>query len=96
MKKDKPKVIGVYKELDLIAQEVHIKLGGEHPAGDSEYYVVDGDPDVTETMTCTDMVCSTTEAKFASRLESFQVKFVLPREMRLADEVNVRLRRQAR
>lgn len=92
----KPKVLGVFKEIELIAQEVHIKLGGEHPAGDSEYYVVDGDPDVTETMTCTDMVCSTTEAKLPSRLEAFQVKFVLPREMRLANEVNVKLRRQAK
>jgi len=96
MNPNEPKILGVFKELDLIAQEIHIKLGGEHPAGDSEYYVVDGDPDVTETMTCTDMVCSTSEAKFPGRIESFQVKFVLPRNIRLANEVNMRIRRQAR
>lgn len=96
MKADTPKVLGVYKELDLIAKEVHIKLGGEDPEGDSEYYVVEGDPDVTETMTCTDCVCSTSEAKFAGRIQSMQVRFVLPRNLRLADEVRVRVRRQSR
>ena len=95
-KVEKPKVLGVFKELDLIAQEVHIKLGGEHPAGDSEFYVVEGDPDVTETMTCSDMACLTTEAKFPGKLKSFQIRCVLPRNIRLADEVKTRIRRQAK
>lgn len=95
MEVQKPKILGVFKELDLIATEINVKLGGEHPAGDSEYYVVEGDPDVTETMTCTDMVCSTTEAKFPGKIQSYQVKFVLPREIRLADKVGLKLRRKA-
>jgi len=94
MSEEKPKIIGVFKELDLIAREIHIKLGSEHPNGDSEYYVVDGDPDVTETMTCTDMVCSTSEAKFPGRMESFQVKCVLPRNIKLANELRINLKRQ--
>ena len=91
---EKPKILGVFKELDLIATEINLKLGGENLAGDSEYYVVDGDPDVTETMTCTDMVCSTSQAKFPGKIESFQVKYVLPKNIRLADQVTIRLRRK--
>jgi hypothetical protein len=95
MIEQKPKIIGIYKELNLIAKEVHIKLGRENADDDSEVYVVDPDPNVTETITCTDCVCSHGEFNIKDRLESFQVKFVLPKTLRLAENVNINLKRRS-
>lgn len=98
MKKDiiqeKPKIVGVFKELNLIAQEINVKFAREDDDGDSEYYYVDADPDVTETVTCTDCVCSSTEARFKDRISSYQMRFVLPNSFRIADKVNINLIRK--
>lgn len=99
--REKPKIIGVYKELDLIGKEIHLRAAGDDDDDDdgSVYYVVEPDPGVTETMTCTDMVCSTSEAIFKDKGRppekgiSLQIKTVLPQSLKLADEVKVSIRK---
>lgn len=89
-----PKIIGVYKELSLIGNEIHLKLGDEYNEGASEVYTIDPDPNVTETITCTDCVCSTTTPpEFKNKFNSFQVKFILPKTLCFADDVNISLKK---
>lgn len=92
MKDKAPKIHALYKAIEIIGREVHFKLPTEDGNGDSEYYWVDPDPGVTETMTCTDMVCSTSEAKFLGPVQSFQTRLVLPVGGKFADEVNIKVR----
>ncbi len=89
-----PKIIGVYKELHLIANEINIKLGRDGLSEDSEYYYVDPDPDVTETITCSDCVCHSAEIKFEDRVDSCQIRFVLPKTMKLSEDLTVNVRRK--
>ena len=97
MKSEKPKVIAVFKEMDLIAQEIHLKLRAEENDNDgSEVYTVEPDPGVTETITCTDCVCSTTEAKFLDRVQSFQVRAVLPKSIKPAESITITMRKSSK
>ncbi len=87
-----PEVKAVYQEVSLIAREVHIKLGGEEPNGDSEYYVVEGDPDVTECVEATDMVVTQTQCRFQHPMQSNEIRFVLAPDVRLANDIRLRVR----
>lgn len=90
---NKPKVVRVFNELDLIAPEVRINLGKEDSGEGEYYYVVDPDPNVTETITCTEMVCSSSQIKFVDKINSIETKMVLPSTIRFGNEVKVNLRR---
>lgn len=88
----KPKVVAVYKEIELIGREIHLKL--EDDDDGSEYYWVDPDPGVTETITCSDMVCSSGDFRFREKIISFPMKLVLPSTVKFADEVTVKIQKR--
>jgi len=94
---EKPKIERVYRELELIGNSMHLYLGtgprAECTYTDSMTCTVDPDPGATETMTCTDMVCSTSEAKFKDKIQAMNIKLVVPETVRFAEEVAVRVRR---
>lgn len=91
-----PRIVHVYKELDLIAKEVNLRFSDDDDDG-SVVIIVDPDPDVTETITCTDCVCSSSRFKFAEeRINPPEIKFLLPKTIKLAEEVKVTLRKSAK
>lgn len=92
----KPKIIGIYKELSLIGQEIHIKLARSENDDSVSYVSGDGDGDppcVTGSITYTEGICIGTEVSFKDKIKSLQVRFVVPRSTELADEVRIKLRR---
>lgn len=94
MGKEAPKVEAVFTEMELIGREMLLRLGDDDDDDDDDgsvIVVIDPDPGVTETITCTEMVCSS--SSFALPLSSFEAKFLLPEGARLADTTKVHLRR---
>lgn len=99
--KTPPKVEAVFSEMELVGAEFTIRRGVVFEDDDDDdddggpiTVIVDPDPGVTETITCTEMVCSSSE--FASELASFEARFVLPENVQLPDTVTVRMRSSRR
>lgn len=93
MEAEKPKIISTFSQLELLGKKFTIATCTDAPVEDSVVYHCDPDPGVTETITCTDMVCSSSEIRFKESPLVFETKLVVPRTMRFADEVKVTLRR---
>lgn len=95
---ENPKIEGVFKDLELIGRDIRLRLprednGNGNGDGDgSVTVVVDPDPGVTETITCTEMVCSS--SSFRIPIEEVEMKLVLSKEVQMADTAEVRLHRK--
>lgn len=93
-KEEKPKVISVIEEIELTGKELHLKVAD----GDDDtpvVYVVEPDPGVTETITCTSMVCSHQILHRGDEVinpNPMRVQFVLAPDVRLAKDVRVKFK----
>jgi hypothetical protein len=91
MADESPKIEAVFNEVELVGTEFHLRFEDDDDDDGPITVIVDPLPGVTETITCTEMVCSSQE--FALPVSTFETKFVLPPEARLADTTTVHLRR---
>lgn len=89
MKPEKPKVLKVFDEIDLIGEEIHLKLGKAREIGEQMYYSTMGDS--KKGMVCSPMTCTKVES--IENFKSFQIRAVLHDNSSLADDVKVRVRR---
>lgn len=96
---EKPKILAVMDEIALVGKEIHLRYAGDDDDDDdddSEVYYVDPDPNVTETITCTSMVCSSQSFNRGDEVVNpnpLRVQFVLAPNVRLAKEVSIKFRK---
>ncbi|MDJ0762344.1 MAG: hypothetical protein QNJ97_05090 [Myxococcota bacterium] len=86
---EKPEVLRVFDEMELVGEEIHLKLGKGKEIGEQMYYTDMGD--AKKGMICTPMTCTKIES--IENFKSFQIKSVLHDNSALANEVKVKVKR---
>lgn len=92
MKPEKPEVLKVFTEMELIGEEIHLKLGRGKDYGEQMFYS-DLGSDAKKGMVCAPATCTKTSS--IENFKSFQIRAVLENNAALADNIEVKIKRSS-